>query len=116
MMFVVETCDRECLGVTPVEDRAHAKRVMDELLKGHCEQLGCLEEYDAYESAVPPAEWPPKMHLDDPSSGESGAWCNLKGFQWDAFPTALTREAEDELFRILSRERAAREDEESHRQ
>lgn len=109
MYLIVETCDRECLGVTPVAKYQEAKAVMDNLLETHCAAIGHQADYDAYTEPRPPETWPPLMQLHDPQSGESGTWCNAGNFKWDAFLTALTPDDEAKLLEILLAEKKAKE-------
>lgn len=110
MYFVVETCERECLGVTPVADRQEAKTVMDGLLEAHCKAIGRQADYDAYAGPRPPETWPPVMQPYDPQSGESCAWCNAGGYKWDAFLTAMPPDQTAKLLEMLLAEKEPEEE------
>lgn len=89
MYFVVEVCDRELAAMHPAEDLAAAVAVANGLLEEHCATIGVPELYSVAKGLERQEGWPPDASPADVQDGNLDAWCNAKGFKWDAHITSM---------------------------
>lgn len=101
MYLVIEIYDRDFVQALPARDRNEASGIANRLLEDHCNTIGEPEAYKTYSGPKPPDDWPPQLHLDDPSDGESGAWANLKDMKWDAHVASIPDDIQTSMLDVL---------------